>query len=654
MKKALIVGNCQADAVSQCLTLMTDELEFHAAKPIEIESGSYDPDFDLIMVQKDLRSRVYRAIERRSDARKQHLIFPSVYFTAFHPDFVYATENGKLFAGTLGNTNSAILVYGWKHGFSVDEVLNLFQEDVYNELGYFDHWDRSHDDFLRDSSELGMDLEAELLEWRQSGCFVHCPNHPKPPVIAGISRAILARMGIRPKISFPERIISDPFSKGLVWPIYPEIADRFGLQGEMLFRGGEMDKNAKVGANCYDLERYVSKSFERWAEVDPSNVQCSMFNNGKLDVLHKFRNVKKPAVIKKSPYSEIAVYQRWKLGVANVSPADLDPVVTTKFKISKQDAVAAAGSCFAQHIAKSLARSGFRYIVSEVDDSLPASEAARRNYGVFSARYGNIYSARQLLQLFERAAGTFRPLDDAWQRPDGRWVDPFRPQIEPDGFADLDGLRESRESHFEAVNSLWRSANVFVFTLGLTETWVNRRDGAAFPIAPGVVAGSFDDTRYKLHNMSVQDTVEDLRAFIVKLRLANPKIRVVLTVSPVPLIATAESKHVLVATTYSKAVLRAAAEEVAMSDSLVDYFPSFEIITGSYSRGSYLADDLREVKPEGVEHVMRVFLKHYTQGLVVQKGPILASAANPDLINHIRSSSSIVCDEEVIEASIAQ
>lgn len=360
MKKALIVGNCQADAISKCLALMTDELEFHSAKPTTIETGFFDPDFDLILVQKDLRSRVYRAIEKRPEARKQHLVFPSVYFTAFHPDFVYAVEKEKLFSGKLGNTNSAILVYGWKHGFTVNEVLNLFREDVYHELGYFDHWDRSRDDFLRDSADLGMDLEAELLAWRQGGCFVHCPNHPKPPVIAGISRAILARLTIRPRISFPERIVSDPFAKDLIWPIYPEIADRFGLQGEMVFRGGKMDKDAKVGANCYDLERYVSESFEQWAAIDPNNVKCSRFNNGAMGVLNKFRTVNKPAARNKNLYSKISGYQRWKQAVANICPSDIDPVVSTKFTIAEKDNVAAAGSCFAQHIAKSLEQNGFR------------------------------------------------------------------------------------------------------------------------------------------------------------------------------------------------------------------------------------------------------------------------------------------------------
>ena len=61
----------------------------------------------------------------------------------------------------------------------------------------------------------------------------------------------------------------------------------------------------------------------------------------------------------------------------------------------------------------------------------------------------------------------------------------------------------------------------------------------------------------------------------------------ILTVSPVPLVATAAGKHVLVATTYSKSVLRVACEEVCQKAADVMYFPSYEIITGNYNRGSY-------------------------------------------------------------------
>ena len=39
-------------------------------------------------------------------------------------------------------------------------------------------------------------------------------------------------------------------------------------------------------------------------------------------------------------------------------------------------------------------------------------------------------------------------------------------------------------------DSAFRDLDVFVFTLGLTEAWVAKADGAVFPLAPGVVSQS--------------------------------------------------------------------------------------------------------------------------------------------------------------------
>ena len=50
---------------------------------------------------------------------------------------------------------------------------------------------------------------------------------------------------------------------------------------------------------------------------------------------------------------------------------------------------------------------------------LPATIAARYGYGVFSARYGNIYTTRQLRQLAERALGGAAPVEDAWEGENG-------------------------------------------------------------------------------------------------------------------------------------------------------------------------------------------------------------------------------------------
>jgi hypothetical protein len=153
--------------------------------------------------------------------------------------------------------------------------------------------------------------------------------------------------------------------------------------------------------------------------------------------------------------------------------------------------------------------------------------------------------------------------------------------------------------------------DVFVFTLGLTEFWMDATDGVVYPVAPGVVAGTFDPKRHVFHNQTAAEVVEDLSYFIKEVLQINPEIRFLLTVSPVPLAATAVSRHVLSSTTYSKSVLRVAAQEVADDNTSVDYFPSYEVITGAYNRGSYYAENLRDVVEGGVDHVMKLFFKHY-------------------------------------------
>jgi hypothetical protein len=312
------------------------------------------------------------------------------------------------------------------------------------------------------------------------------------------------------------------------------------------------------------------------------------------------------------PYKSAPHHTSWRRSVAGVGPRDVDPVVDMRIKITRDMRVATAGSCFAQHIARYLRQNGFNYFVAEQGHPvLPESVRLANNYGLFSARYGNIYTARQLLQLFQRAFGLFRPIEDCWQSAPDVFVDPYRPTAQPGGFISELEMRLDRDQHLDAVRRMFKKLDVFVFTLGLTECWVSRADGAVFPICPGVSGGLFDSDKYAFCNETVDDVVNEMVAFLMHLARVNPNAHVILTVSPVPLAATARlDQHVLTATTYSKSVLRVAAEMLTARFPHVHYFPSYEIITGAFSRGAYYADDLRNVLESGVSHVMELFMKH--------------------------------------------
>lgn len=345
-----------------------------------------------------------------------------------------------------------------------------------------------------------------------------------------------------------------------------------------------------------------------------------------------------------NPYKELPNHRMWRRAVSQVDRQDFDPVVKPRFAIQSHDRIATAGSCFAQHISRKLGQIGFNHFVPEAGEAWPEAERRRRNFGVFSARFGNIYTTRQLLQLFEEAFEGRSPTDKAWARPDGRMVDPYRPQIEPDGFGTAEAVATARAEHLAHVRAMFCEADVFVFTLGLTESWQRRDDGSVFPLAPGVVAGAFNETDYQFINLSVAEVEQDLSVFLDKLKRLNPQIKVLLTVSPVPLIATFEERHVLVATTYSKSVLRVAAESMWRKYDWVDYFPSFEIITGSYNFGTYYEDDAREVNRPGVGHAMRVFTNNYVAG--ARQPPTAEDAGKAAA--YARMQNNVVCDEEAI------
>lgn len=343
-----------------------------------------------------------------------------------------------------------------------------------------------------------------------------------------------------------------------------------------------------------------------------------------------------------NPYGSLPDYCYWSRSMSLQSPSQIDPVTKARI-IGKHENVASMGSCFAQHLSRHIQNSGLNYFVPE---SAPAemdqAEANKMNFGVYSARYGNVYTVRQALQLFNRAFGLFVPVDAVWEKG-GRFVDALRPNIDPNGFATKAAVEAASAEHLGYVRQVFTKAKWLVFTIGLTEAWQSKQDGTVYPVAPGISGGTFDTDKYEFVNFSVSEVISDLKIFIEKIKQVNPSAAFLLTVSPVPLIATYENRHVLASTTYSKSVLRVAAQEAENSFDDVIYFPSYEIITSPASGGRYYSDDLRQVTDIGVKHVMRVFGRHFIQNETPEEFERIRMQP------HSFSDSSVVCDEEAIE-----
>ncbi len=344
------------------------------------------------------------------------------------------------------------------------------------------------------------------------------------------------------------------------------------------------------------------------------------------------------------PYHNIPDSALWRRSISNVAPSEVDPVVHVKFSIGPDSKLVTAGSCFAQHISRNLKKADYNFHVTEPGHPLlSAEQKVRYNYGTFTARFGNVYTARQLVQLIERAYGRFSPVDDCWIDGD-KHVDPFRPYIQPGGFSSSQEYDADREVHFAAVREMVESFDVFVFTLGLTESWINTQDGAVYAACPGCGVGEHDTERHQFHNFDVFEVIEDLEKFVAICREKNPSGKILFTVSPVPLIATFEPRHVLTSTVYSKSVLRVAAQTMSDRHDHIDYFPSYEIITGSFSSGRYFEPDRREVSKIGVSHAMHSFFKNYLGLEYCRESETIASDDSESRLSE--QISQVVCEEE--------
>ena len=329
----------------------------------------------------------------------------------------------------------------------------------------------------------------------------------------------------------------------------------------------------------------------------------------------------------------------WRASIGGRHYADMADL-WQPFRLSRSDRIATAGSCFAQHIGNNLALRGAAFMDMEPAPPVLTStaEARKWGYGIFSCRYGNIYTTRQLVQLFDEAHGARKPVDPVWEK-NGRFYDSLRPGVDPVGQDSAQTILTLRALHLAAVRKMFADLDLFVFTLGLTEGWELVDDNTMFPMAPGTVAGLYDPARYVFHNLNYQEVRDDLIGFWDRLKAVNSKARMLLTVSPVPLAATASNNHVLVATSYSKSVLRAVAGDLSESVEGISYFPSFEIINSHPSRGMFYDPDLRNVNMFGVNYVMKHFFS----------GELEKEFKDINKVNLDNEDLELICDEENLD-----
>lgn len=285
------------------------------------------------------------------------------------------------------------------------------------------------------------------------------------------------------------------------------------------------------------------------------------------------------------------------------------PAIAPGFKIGRDDRIFAIGSCFARGIEKGMQGMGLR--VESAAAEFDSFELSRP--GVTPLGFTNKYTAFTTLNDLRWALEPGCEYPDAGYVAlgDGTWADlQTNPTLK---YADLATTR-ARRVLINRVNARVAQCRVVVLTLGLVEAWHDTLTGLYTNMAPLPAMLREQPGRFRFEVTDYdqnRDALESVHALLAA--HGHPQTQIVVTVSPVPLMATFAGRDVAVANAHSKALLRALAEEFATRHENAHYFPSYEIATLS-DPALVWEEDLRHVKGPATQTIIRWFLQHYLEG----------------------------------------
>jgi tetratricopeptide (TPR) repeat protein len=163
-----------------------------------------------------------------------------------------------------------------------------------------------------------------------------------------------------------------------------------------------------------------------------------------------------------------------------------------------------------------------------------------------------------------------------------------------------------------------RSSDVFILTLGVAPAFFDRATGDFVLPRPSALNSRALAEKYLFRTTSVKENVENVLYLIEFFRKISPDMKIVVTVSPVPLLASFEYESAVQADCLSKSTMRLVAHEVVNNSNISNilYWPSFEVFrwAGSNASDYYAADDgaAWHVSEEKVAGTIRAFVEMFS------------------------------------------
>lgn len=282
------------------------------------------------------------------------------------------------------------------------------------------------------------------------------------------------------------------------------------------------------------------------------------------------------------------------------------PQAKPSFQILPTDTVFTIGSCFARNVEAALIENNMTVLsrdfdLGEVGESIGEAANFFNKYSIHS-----IYN--EMKWALER--DSFPGEAVLYPSPGGQpYFDAQMGQSRLD--FPLDQVLAFRHRYLDAMAQV-KDADVIIITLGYVETWFDNELGIYLNVIPPIETLRAHPERFNFRVLGYAEILETLHQLYALLQKHRDKpMKMLITVSPVPLLATFRDVDVLVANAYSKSVQRAVLEQFVTEVPQVDYFPSYEFVTLSNPTIAWSRNDYRHVNSDLVARIMSSVISTY-------------------------------------------
>lgn len=282
-------------------------------------------------------------------------------------------------------------------------------------------------------------------------------------------------------------------------------------------------------------------------------------------------------------------------------------LLSNKYKfIDKTTTLTSMGSCFATNIGRYFIENGFNYLIKE-KLTKNVSKQGLNPYIAASAKWDFVYNTSVMRQIFEYSfLNNWMPKERWWKKDDLEVIDPYR----RGAFYKTAHADDEFIKHKNASKEALSEADVIILTLGLTELWRNKIDKKVFYQVPP--KSVLDFNKHEFYQQTVSDIMFDLETIYSILKYNNSKVKIIITVSPVPFNASfRKNVDVVSANMTSKAKLKVAADTFVSDYPDVFYFPSYEFVM--MNQRYPFVEDGRHIHPSVVSEVMELFLAMFVK-----------------------------------------